>query len=205
MSHFICGVVLAILLIPQAHSASIYKCTKKDGKVTFADKPCDGLKSTVIHKETAAEIQQNIYTEQLLNLQRLIEAEQLTQAKKFAVQHNLAKEYEAKVAQQKIKLAEEKQMQEQAKQAAEQAAAQAVEQAKQQSLQKQQLELQKQQLELQKQRTELEKQKLEQQQRLFYPNYDTSYYSKSVPTTPIQDINSVPAALTPMNPPNPRR
>lgn len=201
MNHYFCGLILAICLIPQAHSASIYKCTNKNGKVAFADKPCDGLKSTVIHKETAAEVQHNIYTEQLLNLQRLIEAEQLTEAKQFALQHNLTKEYAAKVAQQKTKLADEKLSQEQAKQAAEQAAAQAVEQAKQQSLQKQQLELQKQQLELQKQRTELEKQKLEQQQRLFYPNYDTSYDSKSVPATPIQDINSVPAALTPMNPP----
>jgi len=203
MSHSISGVILAILLIPQAHSASIYKCTKKNGKVVFADKPCAGLKSTVIHKETEAEIQHNIYTEQLLNLQRLIEAEQLTQAKQFALQHNLAKEYEAKVAQQKTKLAEEKQMKEQAKQAAEQAAAQAAEQAKQQSLLQKQFELQKQQLEIQKQRTELERQKLEQQQRLFYPNYDTSYHS--TPVAPIQDINPLPVVQTPMNPPNPSR
>lgn len=230
MNHFIGGVILAILLIPQAYSASIYKCTKKDGKVVFADKPCEGLKSTVIHKETAAEIQQNIYSEQLLNLQRLIASEQFIKAKQYALQHRLSEEYAEQLVLHKAMLEQTKLAQEQAKKAAKQADEQAKQQ-QQLQLQQQAVILQKQQVELQKQQVDLDKAKLEQQQQVvnypLYPRYvspvpysqphchsekngfrdcTTSPYPQIVrPVEPIQAINPLPVVLTPMNPPNPSR
>jgi phage protein D len=156
-----CGVGL-LLLSGLAHSVSIYKCTKDNKTVIFADKPCPDMDVMLIHTETEKEIKRRVLEQRTLTIKRLIASGQVDAAQEYALKNNLSEFYRKQLvvdAQQKTE-----------------AEKQRIERDRQQqiSLQQQALAVQQQQLELQKRQLALEKAKLEQQSvnhSIYYPYY----------------------------------
>jgi biotin carboxyl carrier protein len=197
-------IIIAALWMSSAYSASVYKCTKKDGSVIFTDKECANMPMSVVHKETDQQVQQRLFFNKISYLKQLVSGGQLQAAQDYASKNNLLTLYEAESENYKLAIARKAQEDKQA----------AVEQAAQQ-----QLAIQKQQLELQKQQAAAEKAKLEQQPTVVYPVYRNhthnvsscwdgsdncanAYTSPSTSTVTPTPVNATPVVSMPMNPPN---
>src|ERR1700752_4037483 len=50
--------ILLPLMVSTASGTDIYKCTGKNGTVSYGDTPCPSQQTTLLHKETAAEAAQ---------------------------------------------------------------------------------------------------------------------------------------------------
>lgn len=153
---------IAIALLFSAtvsHSASIYKCTKKDKTVIFTNEKCPaGTEEILMHQETDQEIIHRVLDEKISTIKRLIASNQADAAKEYAIKNNLSDVYDEQLAlyaQQKAEA--EKQSAEEEKQTAEQA------QQQQLAIQRQAMILQQQQLELQKQQLQIQQQQQQQQ------------------------------------------
>lgn len=78
------SLLLCALMASNASGADIYKCTGKNGTVSYGDAPCPGQQTTLLHKETASEAAK-AKQEHISNaLNGLLESGRLDEARTFA-------------------------------------------------------------------------------------------------------------------------
>lgn len=76
--------VLCTLMASNASATDIYKCTGKNGAVSYGDAPCPGQQATLLHKETAAEAAQAKQERVSSVLNGLLDSGRLDEARSFA-------------------------------------------------------------------------------------------------------------------------
>lgn len=177
--------IIALLGSNFVYSDSIYKCVKADKAVMFTNRACPAnTEVTLIHKETEEDIKRRDLEAMTFNIKRLIAANQLSEAKEYAIKNNLFSTYhEQLVLFSQQKMAEEKE---------------AAELDRQQKLmfQQQQLNLQQQQLAIEK--SQLERQQTNNQPYNSYPYFGltvrkrcrSSYCSSAYPSVGVSSPHS---------------
>lgn len=170
MKYFFLSAMILQFLATAAYAGSIYKCTGDDGKVTFTDKPCDDMKSEVVHKETEEEEAVRILRGQRAKISRLIRLGKDQAARQYASENHLEDIYEQEVQAYDSHLEQQIKQQELASKKQEQ-------QARQQELLMQQQSLLLKQQELLQQQQQLEAQKGNQNRSSYYYPYPYNWPS----------------------------
>ena len=120
--------ILLPLMTSTASGTDIYKCTGKNGAVSYGDTPCPSQQTTLLHKETEAEAAQAKQERITITLNGMIDSGHIDEARSFAAANGVTALFQERV-QANIRRAQEKRRQEMANDAeirrAEEAAAQA--------------------------------------------------------------------------------
>lgn len=76
--------MLLPLMVSTASDTDIYKCTGKNGSVSYADTPCPNQQATLLHKETKAEAAEAKQSRIANTIYRMLDNGQFEQARDFA-------------------------------------------------------------------------------------------------------------------------
>lgn len=89
--------LLLILMASTATGADIYKCTDKNGAVSYGDKPCPSQQTTLLHKETAAEAEEAKQERMIIALNAMVDNGHLDEARAFAASNGASAQFQARV------------------------------------------------------------------------------------------------------------
>jgi hypothetical protein len=76
--------MLLPLMVPTASGTDIYKCTGKNGSVSYADTPCPNQQATLLHKETKAEADEAKKSRIANTIYHMLDNGQFDQARDYA-------------------------------------------------------------------------------------------------------------------------
>jgi hypothetical protein len=125
------GVLVLLLMVSTASGTDIYKCTDKNGTVSYGDTPCPGQKNTQLHKETAEEADQAKRERMIIALNAMIDSGHLDEARTFAAANGASAHFQERV-QANVIHEQEQRRQEMANDAEARRANEAADQARQQ-------------------------------------------------------------------------
>lgn len=98
LPYFILAAILPTLFIFfSAEAASTFKCTERDGSITYTYKPCKNSKMELLHKDTKGEVQQKKYRRDVITINSLVSSERLDEAYEHAKANNMADDYDAAI------------------------------------------------------------------------------------------------------------
>lgn len=89
--------ILLLLMASTASGTDIYKCTGKDGAVSYGDTPCPRQQTTLLHKETAAEVAQAKQERIANTLNGMIDSGHVDEARSFAAANGVTTLFQARV------------------------------------------------------------------------------------------------------------
>lgn len=91
--------VLALLplMISTATATDIYKCTAKNGVVSYADRPCPSQQATLLHKETEAEAAQAKQDRITMTLNGMIDSGHIDEARSFAAANGASAYFQQRI------------------------------------------------------------------------------------------------------------
>jgi hypothetical protein len=133
--------ILLPLMVSAAHGTDIYKCTDKNGTVSYGDMPCPSQKTTLLHKETPEEADQAKKERMIIALNAMIDSGHLDEARTFAAANGASAHFQERVQANVIR-EQDQRRQEMANDAEARRASDAADQARrQQAMQDQQTKL----------------------------------------------------------------
>jgi hypothetical protein len=89
--------ILLPWMVSTASGTDIYKCTDKNGAVSFADTPCPSQKTTLLHKETVEEANQAKQERMIIALNAMIDSGHLDEARTFAAANGATAHFQERV------------------------------------------------------------------------------------------------------------
>jgi|GEM_PF-804284 len=107
------ALLLLPLMVSTASGTDIYKCTGKNGVVSYGDTPCPGQQTNLLHKETEAEAAQAKQERIAIALDAMIDSGHVDEARSFAVANGVTRLFQERL-QANVRRQQEKQRQEMA-------------------------------------------------------------------------------------------
>lgn len=89
--------VFLLLMASMANSTDIYKCTGKNGAISYEDAPCPSQQTTLLHKETAAEAAQAKQDRIATTLNSMIDSGHVDEARSFAAANGVTNLFQERV------------------------------------------------------------------------------------------------------------
>ncbi|RUL70527.1 DUF4124 domain-containing protein [Dyella choica] len=90
-------IVLLPLMVSTANGTDIYKCTGKNGTVSYSDTPCPSQQTTLLHKETEAEAAEAKQNRIANTVYRLLDSGHDEEARDFAAANGVSALYRDRV------------------------------------------------------------------------------------------------------------
>lgn len=125
------ALILLPLMVSTASGTDIYKCTDKNGVVSYGDAPCPGQQATLLHKQTEAEAAQAKQERIAITLNAMIDSGHMDEARSFAAANGVTRLFQERV-QANVRHEQEKRRQEVANEAEARRADEAAARARQQ-------------------------------------------------------------------------
>lgn len=89
--------ILLPLMASTANGTDIYKCTDRNGTVSYGDAPCPSQKTTLLHKETVEEADQAKHERMINALDAMIDGGHLDEARTFAAANGASAHFQERV------------------------------------------------------------------------------------------------------------